>query len=168
MSHHTPIYGHSRGYRALAFFSIAVAAVLVLGVQRGIGIGPVRIAGVLGFTGLFFYAWRRFSQRHEVLRIEENGFSVQDPAQPIGLIEFDEIEEMRIYALRERPTVAFRLHDADSVRRRGPALLRCGAKYLWQLRTYQVVVELDAWNDQVAAVKSVAVKAGIPIRSELI
>ncbi|MFW5827899.1 MAG: hypothetical protein ACOCU4_07400, partial [Alkalispirochaeta sp.] len=105
MGQHTPIYGYSRGYRALAFFSIAVTAVLVVGIQGGTGIGPVRLAGIFGFTILFFYAWYRFSQRREVLRIEENGFSVQDPAQPFGLIEFDEIEEIRIYALLERPTV---------------------------------------------------------------
>ncbi len=168
MSQYTPIYGYSRGYRALAFFSIAVTAVLVLGIQRGVGIGPVRLAGIVGFTSLFFYAWYRFSQRREVLRIEEAGFSVQDPAQPLGLIEFDEIEEIRIYALLERPTVAFRLQDADFVRRRGPAMLRWGTKYLWGMRTYHITVELDEWNDQVAAIKSVAVKAGIPIRSELL
>ncbi|MEX2442553.1 MAG: hypothetical protein WD492_03030 [Alkalispirochaeta sp.] len=168
MSQHTPIYGHSRGYRALALFSIGVAAILVLGIQRGSGIGTVRFGGVLGFTALFFYAWRRFAQRVEVLRIEDKGFSVQDPAQPLGLIEFDEIEEIRIYALLERPTVAFRLQDPDSVRQRTPAIYRIGTNLLWPLRHYQVVVELDEWNDEVAAVKSVAVKAGIPIRSELI
>ncbi|MFW5694115.1 MAG: hypothetical protein ACOCYB_03025 [Alkalispirochaeta sp.] len=168
MSQHTPIYGHSRGYRALALFSIAIAGMLVFGVQRTVGIGTVRLAGVLGFTGLFFYAWRRFAQRSEVLRIEDSGFSVEDPAQPFGLIEFDEIEEIRIYALLERPTVAFRLYDPNAVRRRGPATLRIGASILWHMRTYQIVVELDEWNDQVAAIKSVAVKAGIPIRSELI
>jgi hypothetical protein len=30
------------------------------------------------------------------------------------------------------------------------------------------VVQLDEWNDQVAAIKSVAVRSGIPIRSELL
>lgn len=168
MSPNTPIYGHSRGYRALALFSIGVAIFLVLGLQRSPGIGTVRLSGVLGFTGLFFYAWRRYSQRVEMLRIEDRGFSVQDPALPLGLIEFDEIEEIRIYALLERPTIAFRLHDPDTVRRRAPAFARLTTIVLWQVKSYQVVVELDEWNDQVAAIKSVAVQAGIPIRSELI
>ena len=89
-------------------------------------------------------------------------------AQPFGLIEFDEIEELRIYALLERPMIAFRLHHPDRLRRRGPAVLRAVSKMTWPLQHYQVVVELDAWNDQVAAIKSVAVKSGIPIRSELL
>jgi hypothetical protein len=168
MSQQTPIYGHSRGYRALALFSIGVAAILVFGLQRGSGIGAVRLSGVLGFTGLFFYAWRRFAQRVEVIRIEEHGFSILDPAQPLGLLEFEELEEIRIYALLERPTIAFRLYDPDTVRCRTPAIFRLGAAVLWQVRHYQIVVELDEWNDQVAAIKSVAVKAGIPIRSELL
>jgi hypothetical protein len=47
-------------------------------------------------------------------------------------------------------------------------MIRLFAKPLWSLRHYPIVLQLDAWNDQVAAVKSVAVKAGVPIRSELL
>lgn len=168
MSQATRIYGHSRGYRNLTLFAIAAMGISGFQLDRGAGINPVALVGLLSFAGLFFYAWRRTTRRVVVLQIEEEGFSILDPAQPMGLIRFDEIEELRIYALLERPMVAFRLHEPHQVRRRGPAMIRLFAKPLWSLRHYPIVLQLDAWNDQVASVKSVAVKAGIPIRSELL
>lgn len=168
MSQHTPIYGHSGGYRALSLFAVGATAILILGLQRGAPIGAVRLGGILGFAALSLYAWQRFSRRTEVLRIMDNGFAIQDPAQPLGLIEFDEIAEIRIYALLERPRIAFQLHTPHSVRCRAPVIFRLATLFIWQMRHYQVVVELDEWNDQLVAIKSVAVRAGIPIRSELI
>lgn len=168
MSQPTPIYGRSRSYRFLALLALVALVVSFFRVIDASGGSPVGIAGIAGFSALFFYSWRRSVRRVPVMHIQESGFSVDDPAQPFGLIEFDEIEEIRIYALLEHPMVAFRLHHPDQLRRRGPALLRMITKPAWHLSHYQVVVELDAWDDQVAAVKSVAVKAGVPIRSELI
>jgi hypothetical protein len=102
------------------------------------------------------------------MAIDETGFQLHDPTQPFGLIEFDEIEEIRIYALLEHPMVGFRLQDPDLIRRQGPAITRVAVKPVWAMRHYHIVLELDHLNDQVAAIKSVAVRAGIPIRSELI
>lgn len=168
MDDRTAIYGHSRGYRALAFLAIAACIVSMLGFSRNSGFSSVETIGLIGFSILFLYAWRRSVRRVVVMRIAEEGFVIEDPAQPFGLLGFEEIEEIRIYALLERPMVAFRLHDPDRLRRRGPALLRMLVKAVWPLRHYQVLIQLDSWDDQVGAVKSVAVKAGIPIRSELI
>ncbi len=168
MSSNTPIYGHSRGYRVLAVFAMVATVVSLLDLARAMGPRIVGVAGAIGFAAIFVYSWRRAVRRVVVLHIQESGFSVDDPAQPFGLIEFDEIEELRIYALMERPVVAFRLHHPDHLRRRGPVLIRAMAKVSWPWRQYHIVVQLDAWNDQVASIKSVAVKAGVPIRSELL
>ena len=166
MSQRTPIYGHSRGYRLLALFSVAAVAVSVI--VFDVGYDPVAVAGAIGFAVLFFYSWRRAARRVVVLTIEDDGFTVLDPAQPLGLITFDEIEEIRIYALLEHPTIGFRLTDPDRIRRRGPAVLRVLNKPFWTARHYHVVVQLDNLNDQVAAIRSTAARAGIPIRSELL
>lgn len=168
MSPPTPIYGHSRGYRALALLAMVGIVVSLVDVATGAGVRVVGITGLTGFSVLFFYAWRKSSRRVVVLRIQEEGFSIDDPAQPFGVIPFHEIEEIRIYALLEYPMVAFRLHNPDHLRRRGPVLLRMISKPMWHLSHYQIVVQLDAWNDQVASIKSVATRTGIPVRSELV
>ena len=90
MSHHTPIYGHSRGYRTLALLAVAAIVVSFLDIERGVGMSSVGIVGLIGFSALFFYAWRRAARRVVVMNIQEGGFSIDDPAQPFGLIEFDE------------------------------------------------------------------------------
>ncbi|MCG8478161.1 MAG: hypothetical protein MI724_03625 [Spirochaetales bacterium] len=166
MSQNTPIYGHSRGYRLLALFSVVAVAVSVFAFD--VGFDPVAIAGTIGFAALFLYSWRRSARRIVVLNIEDDGFAVLDPAQPLGLITFEEIEEIRIYALLEHPTIGFRLTDPDRIRRRGPAVLRVLNKPFWTIRHYQVVVQLDNLNDQVAAIRSTAARCGIPVRSELL
>jgi hypothetical protein len=168
MSQHTPIYGHSRGYRTLAILAMVAVIFSFLDFRSGYGISAIGLIGLVGFSALFFYAWFRSTRRVVVLTIEETGFAVEDPAQTFGLIEFEEIEEIRIYALLEHPMIAFRLHHPDQVRRRGPAVMRVVVKAFWPLQHYQIVVQLDEWNDQVAAIKSVAVRSGIPIRSELL
>lgn len=168
MNDETVIYGHSRGYRVLAAFSALALTLSFSAVVGYSGGNPVAIAGTVGFGYLTVYAWRRCSRRIEVMRITDVGFNVTDPAQPLGLIRYEEIEELRIYALHSVPTVGIRLTEPDHIRRRGPAIMRLITKPIWMLRHYQVILELDGLNDQVAAIKSVAVKMGIPIRSELL
>ena len=119
MNPNAPIYGHSRGYRLLALLSIAAVVVSFLDFDRPTGLSVVGIVGIVGFTGLFLYSWRRATKRVVVMQIEDTGFAVVDPTQHFGLIEFDEIDEIRIYALLEQPMVAFRLADPNPVRRRG-------------------------------------------------
>ncbi len=164
----TVIYGHSRGYRLLAMLSvIALFISLTLTVNRP-GVNWVSAAGVLGFAFLSWYSLQRSLRRIEVLRILDDGFSITDPAQPFGNVGFDGIEEVRIFALHAKPRVGFRLSDPDQIRRQGPVMTRIVVKPLWRIRQYQIVVELDELNDQVGAIKSVAVRAGIPVRSELL
>lgn len=117
---------------------------------------------------LFLYAWARAARRTPVVVIEELGFSVVDPALPLGLVHFGEIEEVRIYATLANPVVAFRFHDPDTVRRRAPAAFRLALKGWWRLHHYHVVVQLDHLNDQVAAIQSTALRAGVPVTSELV
>lgn len=168
MNDETVIYGHSRGYRVLAAFS-ALALTLSLSVVVGYsGANPVAAIGTVGFGFLTVYAWRRCTRRIEVMRITDNGFRLTDPALTLGLIRYEEIEELRIYALHSVPTVGIRLAEPDHIRRRGPAIMRLFTKPIWKIRHYQVILELDGLNDQIAAIKSVAVKMGIPVRSELL
>ena len=168
MSANTAIYGHSRGYRLLGWLSfLAFLFSFTLTVNKP-GINGITAAGTLGFAILSWYALRRGSRRTEVMRITDGGFAITDPAQSFGTIRYEEIEELRIYALRTHPTIGFRLAEPDRIRRRGPAVLRVMIKPIWKFRHYQIVLELDQFNDQVAAIKSVAVRAGIPIRTELL
>lgn len=164
----TTIYGYSRGYRFLALFSVFAIIVVGVLVTESRGIDPVSITGLVGFSVLFLYCWSRASRRVAVVSIEDEGFRILDPAIPLGIVEYDEIEELRIYAMLAQPTVALRLHDPETVRRRGPAVLRVLLRALWVFRHYQIVIQLDHLDDQVAAIKSVAATRGIPVRSELI
>lgn len=168
MSDETVIYGHSRGYRVLAAFS-ALALVLSLSVliRRPSHSLPTTI-GVVGFGLLSVYAWRRCSRRIAILRITEDGFVLTDPAQHLGLVRYGEIEELRIYALHSLPTIGIQLTEPDRIRRRGPMIMRLVTKPIWRFRHYHIILELDGLNDQVAAIKSVAVRMGIPVRSELL
>ena len=168
MDHGTTIYGYSRGYRFLALFSVFAIVITGVLVTESPGIDPIALTGLISFSGLFLYSWSRASRRVAVMRIEEIGFDILDPALLLGSIAFEEIEEIRIYAMLAQPTIAFRLHDPDTVRRRGPTVLRALLKVPWRIRHYQLVIQLDHLDDQVAAIKSVAARHGIPIRSELI
>ncbi|MFP4151666.1 MAG: hypothetical protein ACLFR8_02705 [Alkalispirochaeta sp.] len=168
MSFKTVIYGHSRGYRTLALFS---SVALVLSASLFLGRTPVNAvaaAGTVGFGVLSAYAWRRGLRTIDVLHIAEDGFILTDPAQAFGLIRYEEIEELRIYALHENPMIGIRLAEPDHIRRRGPAITRVLIKPVWRLRHYQIVTEISELNDQVAAIRSVAVRMGIPVRSELL
>lgn len=164
----TPIYGHSRGYRTLAWVAAAALAVSTFVMIQSPGFSPVATTGTVGFGALFFYAWNRSQRRLVVLVIEEEGFSIQDPALMVGLCRYEEIEEIRIWALAARPMVAFRFHEPDHIRRRAPVLLRAAGKPFWRWRHYHIVVELERLDDQVAAIKSTAARVGIPVRSELL
>jgi len=164
----TRIYGYSRGYRFLALFSVFGIVITGILVTESRGIDPVALTGLIGFSALFLYCWSRASRRVVVLSIEADGIRVMDPAIPLGLVRYDEIEEIRIYAMLAQPTVAFRLHDSETVRRRSPTMVRILLHVFWHLRHYHIVIQLDHLDDQVAAIKSVAAKQGIPVRSELI
>jgi hypothetical protein len=164
----TTIYGYSRGYRFLVILSVVAIMITGVLVTESRGIDPIALAGLIGFSALFLYSWNRASRRVAVATIGEDGFSIKDPALLIGSIAFEEIEEIRIYAMRAHPTVAFRLHTPDLVRRRAPTLVRVTLRPVWLVRHYQIVLQLDNLDDQIAAIKSVAAKHGIPIRSELI
>lgn len=167
MNGETAIYGHSRGYRVLAAFSIGALIVSMSVLFNRPGINAAAI-GTVGFGILAVYAFRRSTRRTEILFIADDGFRLTDPAQPLGLVRYEEIEEIRIYALHNNPMIGIRLSDPDPIRRRGPAMMRILVKPLWRIRHYHVVLELDGLNDQVAAIKSVAVRMGIPVRSELL
>ncbi len=164
----TTIYGYSRGYRFLSLFSVFAIVIVGILLTRSPGIDPVAVSGLVGFSVLFFYSWSRASRRVAVIKIEENGLDILDPAIPLGIVRYEEIEEVRIYATLAQPTVAFRLHDPEQVRRRGPMLLRGFLFLLWLIHHYQIAIQLDHLDDQVAAIKSVAARHGIPVRSELI
>ena len=130
--------------------------------------GPVPVAGVTGFAVLTTFAWVRSARRTAVMLIEEHGFCICDPAFAPGLLPYEQIEEIRIYATLERPMVAFRMHDPAFLRARTPVVMRIVLQPVWAFRRYQIVLELDRFNDQVAAIKSTAFKAGIPVVSELV
>lgn len=164
----TRIHGYSRGYRFLALFSVFGILITGVLVTESRGINPVTLSGLIGFSVLFMYCWSRASRRIVVLEIEDEGFRVLDPAIPLGLVDYNEIEEIRIYALLAQPTVAYRLHNPETVRRRAPAMLRVLLHLFWLFRHYEIVVQLDHLDDQVAAIKSIAGKHGIPVRSELV
>jgi hypothetical protein len=168
MSADTVIYGHSRGYRVLAVFAFGACAISLSAAFKNPGVNIVALVGAVAFGILTWYAWRRSTLRTDILHITDDGFLLTDPAQTLGLIRYDEIEELRIHALHSHPIVGYRLLEPDHIRRRGPAIMRVIVKPIWRLRHDQVVVELDGLNDQVAAIKSVAVRTGIPVRSELL
>jgi hypothetical protein len=152
----------------LSVFALGAFAVSLSAALKNPGVNVVALVGALGFGVLAWYAWRRSTRRMDILHITDDGFLLTDPAQALGLIRYDEIEELRIHALHNHPIVGFRLLEPDHIRRRGPAIMRVIIKPVWRYRHYQVLVELDDLNDQVAAIKSVAVRAGIPVRSELL
>ncbi len=164
----TVIYGHSRGYRLLAMLSFIALFVSLSILLNKPGFNAIAWAGTVGFAVLTWYAFLRSQRRIAILYIRDDGFLLIDPAQALGIIQYDEIEELRIYALHARPQIGFRLLDPDCVRRRGPAMMRLFIKPIWKYRQYHIIVELDQLNDQVAAIKSVAVRMGIPVRSELL
>ncbi len=164
----TSVYGFSRGYRILATVSLGACVLSALVMVRRSGLPAVPVAGVAGFFLLFLYAWSRSAKRIPVMQIVEKGFVILDPALTLGLVEFSEIQELRIFATLENPMVALQLEHPDQVRRRAPTILRWLLKPVWLFRHYHVVVQLDHLNDQVAAIKSTALKAGIPVTSELI
>lgn len=168
MNDGTTIYGYSRGYRFLALFSVLAILITGILVTESRGVDPVALSGLMGFSVLFLYCWSRASRRVEVMRIEDEGLCILDPAIPLGHIGYDEIEELRIYAMLAQPTIAFRLNNPEEVCRRGPAMLRVLLYFFSHFRHYQIVIQLDHLDDQVAAIKSVAAKHGIPVRSELI
>lgn len=130
--------------------------------------GAVAAAGSIGFALLSVYAWTRSARRTPVMTIEEQGFCICDPAIALGLLPFEEIQEIRIYATLERPRVAFRLQDPHQLGGRAPLMVRAVLQPLWMVRRYQVVLELDRFNDQIMAIKTTAIKAGIPVVSELV
>lgn len=168
MRESTPIYGRSRGYRSLAIIALLALILSVTNLTDPLRTGPVPIAGTIGFALLATYAWVRTIRRTIIMKIEDRGFSICDPACALGLLPYEEIEEIRIYATLERPMVGFRVHDSAFILRRTPAVMRVLLLPAWTFRRYQVVLELDCFNDQIIAIKSTALKAGIPVVSELV
>ncbi len=162
------IYGFSRGHKTLAIVALFSAVVSFWIVYRTGRIVSVPLTGGIGFFALSIYAWTRGACRIVVLVIQEDGFEIRDPAMPLGLIKYTEIQELRIFATLEHPLVGFALHKPHEIRRRGPAVLRWLLKPVWTIRPYPIVVQLDGLNDQVMAIKSTALKAGIPVNSELV
>ena len=160
MSSRTPIYGHSRGYPYLAALASLAVAVLVVHYHQHARVTTALVLGLACFVLLFVYSVWRAHQRIPVLEIREEGFFVCDPAQPYGIIHYEEIEEVRIYATLARPRIGVRLSAPPRVRRRGPISFRLFAKAVWPWQRYHIVIQLDEWNDQVASIKSVCAKAG--------
>ena len=164
----TAIYGHSRGYRILTVLSLAALTLSLVTFLNRPGFNPVAAVAIPAFALLTVHSLRRAVHRIAVLHITDTGFVFTDPAQTFGLVEFDEIEELRIYALPEKPLVGVRFVEPDHIRRRGPVVMRVLVKPIWRFRHYQIILQLDDLDDQVAAIKSVAVRVGIPVRSELL
>ena len=164
----TPIYGHSRGYRALTIVALLAFILSVANMLEPRDTGGVPVAGAVGFGVLLVFAWSRASRRTVVLTIEEEGFCVCDPAISLGVLAFEEIAAIRIYATLERPMVGFAIQDPARLRRRMPIVMRLVLVPVWWTRRYQVIIELDRFNDQVAAIQSTALRAGIPVISELV
>lgn len=168
MQEGTPIYGHSRGYRALAMVALLALVLTLASFTEAGRASPVTISGSVGFALLGLYSWTRSVRRTVVMTIEERGFCICDPAIALGLLPYEEIQEIRIYATLERPMVAFRPNAISLVSRRIPLVMRIVLYPLWAFRRYPIVLELDRFNDQIAAIKSTALKAGIPVVSELV
>lgn len=162
------LYGHSRGYRVPAGICASASfmfAVLAIDPGRTSWL-PAAAAILCGI--LFGAAWSRATKTVAVLKIEHDGLVVCDPALPLGLIEWDNISEIRVYATQARPVVAIGLTDRNVVRRAGPCLLRIALKPIWALRRYPVALQLADIDDQIAALRSVALQRGIPFVSELV
>lgn len=168
MNPETPIYGHSRGYRFLAGWVVIGLLVSLRALTGGRGMSPVALGGTIGFAALSWHALVRAFRRVAVLRIDEDGLAVTDPALNLGVIAWEEIAVIRIHATLLEPTVALRLNHPDIIRRRAPAAVRLLLKPLWALSHFQVTVQLENLDDQVAALKSAAVSHGVPVISELI
>ncbi len=168
MRESTPIYGHSRGYRTLAMVALLALILSVTNLADPHRDGTVALVGTVAFAVLAVYAWSRAVRRTVVMTIEDEGFCVCDPAIAPGLLRYEEIQEIRIYATLERPMVAFRVYNQRTLKRHTPLVMRLVLQPLWTVRRYQVILELDRFNDQVAAIKSTALKAGIPVVSELV
>ena len=168
MQEGTPIYGHSRGYRTLAIVALLALLLSLTNLSQPRRGNIVAISGSIGFALLAAYAWSRSVRRTAVMTIEEQGFCICDPAIALGLLPFEEIQEIRIYATLAHPMVAFRLQDVEYLKKRTPLVMRVILQPLWAVRRYQVVLELDRFNDQIAAIKSTALKAGITVVSELV
>lgn len=168
MKEGTPIYGHSRGYRTLAMVSLLALLLSMTSLSEPRRASAVAVTGSVGFALLAVYAWSRSARRTAVMTIEDEGFCICDPAIALGLLPFEEIQEIRIYATLERPLVAFRLLDPRRLGKRTPLVMRIVLRPLWAVRRYQVVLELDRFNDQIMAIKTTALKAGIPVVSELV
>lgn len=122
----------------------------------------------VAFSVLFLFSWYQAARRSVVMTIREDGFALCDPAVALGMLRFEEIQEIRIYATLDRPKVAFQVREPRTLRCREPWLLRLALFPLWTLRRYQIVLELDRFNDQIMAIKTTALKAGIPVVSELV
>lgn len=168
MGSRTPVYGHSRGYRMLA--TVCVLAVLVFVAYATHASRPVvPIVGGVLFSAIGLAAGVGSVRRVPVMLIEAEGFAIVDPAIPIGIVRYDEVESIRIYATLAQPVVALRLKDASAVRRRSPVVLRFVLAPVWAPRHYQIVLQLsDGIDDQVSAITSVALRHRIPVTSELV
>ncbi|WP_157703072.1 hypothetical protein [Alkalispirochaeta alkalica] len=168
MEEGTPIYGHSRGYRMLSAVALAGALLSIATVVNS-SRPPLLFGTVaLAFGALFFFSWYQAARRSVVMTIGDEGFALCDPAVALGLLRFEDIQEIRIYATLDRPRVAFQIREPGALRCREPLLLRLALCPVWAVRRYQIVLELDRFNDQIMAVKTTALKAGIPVVSELV
>ena len=168
MSVRAVLYGHSRGYRVLA--GICALASIIFAI---LAIDPGRTPWLPGgaailFGVLFAGVWARAAKTVAVLRIEHDGLFVCDPALPLGLIGWDNISEIRVYAAQAHPIVGLGLTDRNVVRRAGPSLLRVALKPIWAFHRYPVALQLANVDDQIAALRSVALRHGIPFVSELV
>jgi len=167
MSDKTPVYGFSRGYHSLTIMSFLALVISLSITVRTVPVHPVPLVGTIGFATLFAYSWSKGRRRHVLIQICEDGFEFVDPAIAVGLVHWEEIEEVRIYATLQRPMVAFSMHDPRHVRRRLPLLIQPFSGAIWGMRKYQFTLQLDNLDDQVAAISSVAARHGIVVVSEL-
>lgn len=168
MSDKTPVYGYSRGYLSLTVISFTAAVVSLSIALRSEPPSIVALAGTIGFFALFIYSWSKGRRRHVLLNICTDGFEFVDPAIAAGLVTWEEISEVRIYATLERPIVAFSLHDPRAIGRRLPYLNRYVTGILWGMHHHQFSIQLDNLDDQVGAISSVATKHGVVVVSELV
>ncbi len=167
MSERSPIYGFSRGYDSLSIISLVALVISISITFRANPVSIVPAAGVVGFALIFSYSWSRGRKRHILLYLIDDGIEFVDPAIALGLVRWEELEEIRIYATLARPVVAFALQNPREVRRRLPFLMLVFSGLIWGIRRYQFTIQLDNLDDQVSALSSVATKKGVPVVSEL-
>ena len=167
MSNDTPVYGFSRGYHVLTVVTILGLVVSITLAFQSSPFNKVAGVGALAFAGLFGYSFGRSRRRHVLFTIGPQGLDFVDPAVPVGLVRWDEVRTVRIFATTAHPVVAFALRDPADVRKRLPLLLRVTVGIVWTFHEYAFSFQLDSLDDQVASISSAVGKHGIPVVTEL-